>query len=257
MARLEPLDAAPAPDAVADEVIARFILPYPYEAYTHVAGALAVTTDAPATGAAPLVDSTAVPDVLAPVRLTGARRTPTAAEIGDATHRVLLHLDFTRPCDREDIDAQIATAVERRLLDADQAKVVDADAIVWLVSSEVGQLFRNNAKALRRELPIYAAIPPAVPGTSGGPGPGAAPPAPLDQVMLRGRLDALLPLADRCILVDYKTDAVSAGQVNARLDLHRPQLAAYADAVAAMTGKPVRTVAVFLKPRVICEVEAS
>jgi ATP-dependent exoDNAse (exonuclease V) beta subunit len=72
--------------------------------------------------------------------------------------------------------------------------------------------------------------------------------------MLRGRLDVLLPLADRCVLVDYKTDAVAPDRVPDRLEAHRPQLAAYAAAVAAMTGKPVRAYAVFLRPRVVCEV---
>jgi len=72
--------------------------------------------------------------------------------------------------------------------------------------------------------------------------------------MLRGRLDVLLPLADRCVLVDYKTDAISPEHAKFRLESHRPQLEEYAGAVAAMTGKPVRAYAVFLRPRVICPV---
>ena len=140
--------------------------------------------------------------------------------------------------------------VERRLLDRAGAGLVDVGAIAWLAAGDLGQLLRRHASQLRREVPIYASIPPG--GADGAP----LPPSddPLDRAMLRGRLDVLLLLADRCVVVDYKTDTVPADQVNSRLDLHRSQLQAYAGAVAAMTGKPVRTLAVFLKARVVCEV---
>jgi ATP-dependent helicase/nuclease subunit A len=140
--------------------------------------------------------------------------------------------------------------VDRRLLDPTQSAWVETDAIEWLMSTEVGQLLRTNGKTLRREVPIYASATGA--SADGAPLPPTS--DPLDRVMLRGRLDVLLPLADRCVLVDYKTDAVAPEQVALRLESHRPQLQAYAGAVAAMTGKPVTSYAVFLRPRVVCRV---
>jgi ATP-dependent helicase/nuclease subunit A len=249
MARLEPLDPPPPPHPISDRVIARLTRPYPHEPYTRLPAALAATADSKAVrpgGSRTPADSTS----LAPPPLFGADRAPAPDEIGSATHRVLQHLDFTQPCNTPDVCAQVAEMVDGRFLDERQARAVDADAIAWLMSSDLGALLRQNAKTLRREVPIYAPVP--------GPADAAAPALdstdPLDRVMLRGRLDVLLPLGDRCVVVDYKTDAVSADQVADRLALHRPQLAAYARAVEAMTGKPARTLAVFLRPRVICEV---
>jgi ATP-dependent helicase/nuclease subunit A len=247
MARLEPLDPPAPPHPVADAVIERLTHTYAYQEHTRVAAALAVTAEAVRTdgregnGPAVALDALVLP---------GVQRPAGADAVGSATHRVFQHLDLARRCNREDVASQVAEMVERRLLDPAQASWVDLGAIEWFVSTEIGTLLRTHALALRRELPIYASVPP--PGTDDAPLPPNS--DPLDRVMLRGRLDVLLPLADRCVLVDYKTDAVEAHQVQRRLELHRPQLAAYADAVAAMTGSPVRAYAVFLRPQVVCEV---
>jgi ATP-dependent helicase/nuclease subunit A len=51
------------------------------------------------------------------------------------------------------------------------------------------------------------------------------------------------------VVVDYKTDAVSASALSARVDFYRPQMAAYAAAVEAATSTPVaRCVLLFLHP---------
>ena len=240
LARLEPSDPAPPRNAAADEVISRLTWSYPPRAYTGVPAALAVTAEAVKTGGQAALDPSAL---IAP---DGAA---TPDEVGAATHLVLQHLDFARPCDWEDVTTQISGMVERGLLDARRAGHVDPDALAWLAVSELGRLLRLKAMTLRREIPIYASVPPVANGI-----PMPQSDDPLDRVMLRARLDVLLPLDGRCVLVDYKTDNVSADKVARRLELYRPQLRAYADAVGAMTGKPVQALAVFLGPRVICEV---
>ena len=233
MARLEPLDPPPPPHPVADEVVRRLAGTYPFRAYTAVAAAVSVTS---VTGAT----------TLRPPPLLPEARQPTGDEVGAATHRVLQHLDFTRPCDAADIGAQVSELVERRLMDSRAAGLVDAGTIEWLVATEVGALLRTHAKRLRRELPIYADVPPHAPGL---------PPSadPLDRVMLRGRIDVLVPTGDGCVVIDYKTDSVAADRVSERLAIYRPQLDAYSGAVARMTGRPVRTLVVFFTPRTVVE----
>ena len=139
--------------------------------------------------------------------------------------------------------------VDRLLVDSRAAGLVDAGTIEWLISTEVGELLRTHAKRLRRELPIYADVQPDAPGL-----PSSA--DPLDRVMLRGRIDALVPTGDGCVVIDYKTDSVAADRVSEWLATYRPQLEAYAGAVARMTGRPVRTLVVFLKPRTVVELTA-
>ena len=61
----------------------------------------------------------------------------------------------------------------------------------------------------------------------------------------------LVPMSDRSVLIDYKTDSIPADQVPARATAYHPQTAAYAEAVRRITGKPVEVVLVFFRPRVV------
>ena len=51
------------------------------------------------------------------------------------------------------------------------------------------------------------------------------------------------------MIIDYKTDAVPAAALDQRVAFYRPQMAAYAAALAAATNEPVtRCILVFLSP---------
>ena len=231
LARLDPLDPTPPPHALAVEVSRRLTARYAFEPFAQLAAAR------------PMAEGTAgrtASSLLAKSKLLDAVASAGADEIGAATHRALRHLDFRRSSNAADVATQIEEFVARRLLTADEAARVDTDALAWLMSSEIGALLREHAGALRRELPVYAAVPaPGVP--AGGP----------DQVMLRGRIDLLLPLTDRTVLIDYKTDTVTADEVPERAAKYALQLEAYADAVATITARPVDAAFVFLRPRVV------
>ena len=232
LARLEPLDPPPAPHPLADEVARRLTARYPHEPFTRLAASQPM--------AEPGGERKALSALAKPPLLAAAAGAPAAPdEVGAATHRALQHLDFRRPCDRADLAAQVNEQVERLLLSPAEAARVDVDALAWLTASEVGALLRAHAAGLRRELPVYAAGP-AAPGAAGA-----------DRVMLRGRIDVLVPLPDRSVIIDYKTDSVPADQVAARAAAYDSQTTAYAGAVGRMTGKPVEIVLVFLRPRVV------
>jgi ATP-dependent helicase/nuclease subunit A len=134
----------------------------------------------------------------------------------------------------------MAEFVERRLVAPAQAAAVDLASIEWLMQSEAGKLLRAHAGELRRELPVFVAERPI------------ESPDPLDQVMHRGRIDVLIPLADGGVVIDYKTDRVADDEVPRRSLVYAPQVAGYRRAVEAITGKPVRQVLlVFLHARVV------
>jgi ATP-dependent helicase/nuclease subunit A len=230
LAALEPLDPPPAPHPIADEAIRRLTARYDFGPFARTAAARPMAEGTAGRTAATLSKSP----------LLAGTTPPTGDEIGTATHTVLRHLDFRRPVDRESIAAQVQELVDRRLLSAAEAARVDTEAIAWLMASEVGGLLRENTTNLRRELPVYAASPVDADSTD-----------PADRVMLRGRIDVLIPLADRSVLIDYKTDNVAAEQVPARADGYRAQVDAYAHTVEVMTGKPVDLKLVFLRPRII------
>jgi ATP-dependent helicase/nuclease subunit A len=165
------------------------------------------------------------------------------ADVGIATHLVLRHLDFGRPCDTDDLNAQISKLVERQIITASQANLADRDALNWLVQSALGALLRSHAKPLRRELPIHV---------SAAPQDGPEPADPQDHVMLRGRVDLLVPTGGGIVLVDYKTDSIAPAAVAQRAQSYASQLTQYRCAIEHIVGKPISQVyLVFLSPRVI------
>lgn len=270
LARLEPLDPAPPPHADAQDLIARLTSAYPHEQFAHLPAAQAVTDRPRGSGAGgPGADGSVpggsgaggsgaggsevggpgaggsgssgpVATLPKPRFMLEAGAAMAASEIGEATHLVLEHLDFRRPCDRRDVAAQLAELVQRKLVAPAQAKAVDIESLAWLAGSTAGALLRAHRDALLRELPVYFAD-------------SAHPSAdPQDQVMCRGRVDVLIPLAGGGILIDYKTDRVPPDAVPRRAESYQAQADGYRRAVEAITGVPVRQVLlVFLAARVV------
>lgn len=239
MAALQPLAPAPAGAAEVNDLIRRLEFPYPYQPYTRVAASDSVTRDA---------DSLKTINLDPPRFLAG--QTASAADIGTATHRVLQHLDFRRPCDSDDVRAQIAGLVERKLLAPAQVELVDLDSIRWLLDDEVGRLLKEHASSLRRELLIHVAAEPQLPDGASRSN------DPQDQVMIRGRIDVLVPTSRGVVLVDYKTDTIPSGAVPRRAEAYATQMTRYRDFIERATGGPVaRACLVFLNPRVVWQIE--
>jgi ATP-dependent exoDNAse (exonuclease V) beta subunit len=67
-----------------------------------------------------------------------------------------------------------------------------------------------------------------------------------DGRILEGIVDLLYETAEGLVVVDFKTDQVAAGEIDARMEQYRPQGEAYRQLVGQATGRPVtRTVFVF------------
>ena len=70
--------------------------------------------------------------------------------------------------------------------------------------------------------------------------------------MVRGRLDAMIPLEDGLLIADYKTDRVTEQTVDARAEFYQPQLKSYADAISRIAKHPVKQIYLaFLSPRIL------
>jgi ATP-dependent helicase/nuclease subunit A len=251
LADLRPIEPAPVQNVEAQQAIDRLTYQYPFAPFAALGAAEAVTSRAAIReGQAPAESRTvpgsagASPSQSGPARELArprflAEQVVSPIDVGTATHLVLMHLDFAS----REIDPQIALMVERRLITAAQAGAVDCGAIEWLLESELGTLLRSNAKRLRRELPIH------FPATGLG-----LPESqdPYDRVMVRGRIDVLVPDAAGLALIDYKTDNIAAEAVPARARTYASQLEQYRTAIERMTQASVRAShLVFLKPRVI------
>lgn len=220
-AQLQPLDPVPPPDPAAQQMIDRLTRPYAYAPFTTIAASTAVTTEKHSPAAAD--DSPAA--IEAPL----THETGEAARRGLATHEVLRFLDFSRPCTPDDLRAQIQTMITGRRISPDDAAAVDVEDILWLIDTPQGQMLRQYAASLWRELPFTWSRPAAA----------HAPADPLDQQIVRGRLDVLIPTTDGLVLLDYKTDRVGGPALQSRAEQYRPQLTLYCRALEQVTGQNI------------------
>lgn len=221
-AELKPLDAAPPMDEAGRAVVERLAGHQAATAFSNVPAARAMTSLGPRLKS----DAQAIVETLPRPRFMAADASLTAAEIGEATHLVLQRLEFKRPCDEASVAAQIDELVERRALSAAAAKEIDRAAIAWFCGSEAGELLRRHASDVLRELPVHL--------------PQEAASEPRDRMMLRGRIDVVLPLPDGLTLIDYKTDRVSSAAAHERAESYRSQTSIYRDAIERITGQAVR-----------------
>ena len=240
LAGLQPLSPKPLDDAEATAVINRLTRQYAFARLDVTPASLSVTTLTHG-GHAP-ASRTAKPEIdraLTLPPMAAGEVTLTAADRGTATHIVLEHLDFSKP---KTIESQIAKMVDTNRLTADESAAVDRDAIEWFLASDIGQLVQGAADRLHRELPLYLNhVPDGLAGV---------PLEPMDHIMVRGRIDLLVPDGDGYVIVDYKTDRVEGGALDRRADEYFRQLDLYRKAISDITGKPVtRAVLVFLTAR--------
>lgn len=201
--------------------------------------------------------------------------TMSATEAGMATHRVLqsMRLSGLDPT-AEAVRAELHRLVADRLLDPVAAEVVDVAGIVWLLNTDLGRLIRACGPAdaplprLHRELPIFAPASPEQTAQAAAPRAGVSPASPTlalpdtrdpyDRTLLRGQIDALIETDDgKLVVADYKTDRLTDATLPSRVAFYRPQVQAYAAAVAALAGRPVSAaVLVFLGLRKVVDVSA-
>ncbi|HVT88616.1 MAG TPA: helicase-exonuclease AddAB subunit AddA [Tepidisphaeraceae bacterium] len=251
LAKLRPLNPAPPVDPQVQRLTAALTTSYPYRDFTILPAARSVgsLTREKEWATAEHVyarDAVGTSENLKTPRWASEDQYPSAAEIGTATHTVLEQLDFSRRCDRDDIQLQINDMLRRKVFTTELSATVDMDAILWLISTPLGKALQRNGNRLWRELPVYY---PQVSTCSAGKL------QPLDRVMVRGKIDVLIPDAGGLLIADYKTDRVTAQTVDARVEYYRPQLASYRDAVSAIVGEPVKsTLLAFLSPRIIREI---
>jgi ATP-dependent helicase/nuclease subunit A len=210
---------------------------YPQHPLTTIDSARSVTS----LKAAETLPANIIDERLARPRLALSGEHVSALDRGSATHTVL---QFIRPdalLSRASIDAEIDRIIKRRWLDPDLRSAVDVDALLWLGSLDLHRLALQPGAEFLREIPIYAGVAPE----------GYAISDPSDQVLRRGRIDAMIITSDRVHVIDYKTDRITADAVPERAQFYATQIRAYADAVSRWIDRPVATHLIFMTPRTV------
>ena len=147
-----------------------------------------------------------------------------AADFGTAVHEALERVDLRRPDEIEAVCAAVASEAGMAARAGEMAELVGR----VMASATIERALRS--RRLLREAPFSAPLP----GESG---------------LAEGRIDLLFEEDGELVIVDFKTDAVSASEVDARAEHYRRQGQVYAWAARHATGMAVREV-VFLFARV-------
>lgn len=237
----------------AREVLTRVEYLYPHLAASSVPAVTAASELKRAFGDAADAHETRVGTTAPPSPAESGAGADAARRRGIATHRLLQHLEFPRAL-REGPDPQVAELIARRVLSAEDADLIEVEAVAWFLGTPLALRLASPGAILHREL-AFIELGPAGPAGSVE---GGIVNAAEDRVLVRGIVDLALEEDEAIELVDYKTDRVAAEAVPRRATEYAPQVSSYARAMAKVFRKPVTAChLVFLSARrVIASAEA-
>ena len=218
-----------------DEIIKRLEWKYPYSAYEKLPVKVTVTElkryfD---TEAADEFRIQAAPGIRKRPRFLEETSGMTAAERGSLMHFVLQHMDFGGEVSEAGIKRQLEDMIRMELLTEVQARNVNIDGIVGFLNSDLGRRM-TEAGRLYREMPFTMEVECSeVFGSKAGCGHEG------ETVVLQGIIDCWFEEEGKLVLVDYKTDYVTEGEVSRIKEKYRTQIEYYARALSQITGKEV------------------
>jgi ATP-dependent helicase/nuclease subunit A len=171
--------------------------------------------------------------------------------IGTATHLVISQLDLAVPITEEAIEETEEELLADNAMAAAVAEQVDTDSILAFFTGELGRLVLDASNTVWREWPFTFALP-ACEFADSGDGPRATGD---ELVVVQGIIDMLVRTSQGLVVIDFKSDRITAEQVDQRAELYRRQLELYSRAASAiLKSETVARWLYFLTPR--CSIEA-
>lgn len=158
-----------------------------------------------------------------------------ANERGNAYHKIMELLDYSKISSQEDVDNQIADFMENGYISKEQYDSVNKKDIYQFVCSDIGKRIQKakEQKLAQCEQPFVIGIPAKDLFEDESKGE--------DNILIQGIIDLFFEEDDGIVLVDYKTDRVTKKDGEALLiERYSKQLELYKIALERMTGKTVK-----------------
>jgi ATP-dependent helicase/nuclease subunit A len=178
--------------------------------------------------------------------------------IGTVTHLVISQLDLGRPVTEEVIEKTKGKLLTDGAITEVVAEHINADSIITFFEGELGRAALDAKNTIYREWLFTFALPASElsdtkddgQGTRGeGRGTGD------ELIVVQGIIDLLIKTPKGLLVVDFKTDDVTAKKVPERAELYREQLELYGRAAEAiLKAKIIGKWLYFLKPGCALEV---
>lgn len=160
----------------------------------------------------------------------------TKAEIGTVMHFVMQHLEIHVSLSREDINEQVEKMVAKKLLSEKEAAVVDTDKIEEFFKTEIGMRMKASSE-VKREVPfVIKKKANEIIGSLNKD----------DVILIQGIIDCYFLEEEDAVIIDYKTDEVFKGGIDALKEEYSPQILSYKEAVEKITGKKVKECFLYL-----------
>jgi ATP-dependent helicase/nuclease subunit A len=160
-----------------------------------------------------------------------------AADFGVAHHKFLQHFAFESAADLKSFVAEAKRLEQENYLSAEEAEVLDLEALLDFWTSRMGRAIRANASSVRREVAFTAGFAPVeldeILRHERGAGLNG------EMIVVQGVVDLAVFLPNEIWLVDFKTDEVSAKSLREKVASYSPQLKLYARALEKIYSRKV------------------
>ena len=147
---------------------------------------------------------------------------------GNAMHAVMQYINYGVCVDKEAVHAEIGRLVRESYISQEQADMVDQNAITEFFTSEIGQKLRCGEVLREFKFSILQDAAIEDPQLMG------------EQILLQGVVDCALIEDDGITIIDFKTDHVARETLSLKVGQYTPQVAAYAQAMEKIYGRPVK-----------------
>jgi len=159
---------------------------------------------------------------------------------GNAHHTFLQFVSLDRVGNATELKAEAQRLVRQKSLTAEEAELLDLNGLAKFWRSELGERIRANKDSIRRELRFTARISALeISELIGGSAHSKEAGLSNEFVIIQGVVDLAIILPKEIWLVDFKTDAMKAKELDEKIRVYEPQLKLYSRALSGIYQRPV------------------
>ena len=149
---------------------------------------------------------------------------------GTVMHKVMQYISFAACTDVLRVNEELERLVKQGLVTSEQADVVNVQQIYNFFTTDIGKRMQSGRELLREfKFSVLTDASRYCDEVID------------EQILLQGVVDCALIEDDGILIVDFKTDSVTSENILSVADQYRSQLTAYAKAMEAIYGLPVKT----------------
>ena len=149
---------------------------------------------------------------------------------GTAMHAVMQYLRYENCTDENSIRLETDRLIRDRYISKEQGEMADVRQIAAFFATELGEKLRHHPNVLREfKFSILDDAAQYDPDLAG------------EEILLQGVVDCAMVDDDGITVMDFKTDYVTEETLPDKVEYYRPQVKAYADAMARIYVRPVKS----------------